>query len=222
MIYAFLKNKWYFDEIYDVLIVRPALAFGRFLWKDGDGKTIDGVGPPATTIDLYVDTEDEGRVYLGAEYNGPYEDALTRITPREMSIAVPLVILAIVFGVYPQSVFRYMSPSVDQTVKDLASWKQRHELPATTVEAGPLDHVPNIAVNDNKRPAEVGPNATTETQVAANNANSQSENFLRRRALAPGFANEPDASASRLNRLPAAANISESNTNTLDRHRDAP
>jgi len=45
MIYAFLKNKWYFDEIYDVLIVRPALAFGRFLWKDGDGKTIDGVGP---------------------------------------------------------------------------------------------------------------------------------------------------------------------------------
>ena len=45
MIYAFLKNKWYFDEIYDYLIVKPALAFGRFLWKDGDGKTIDGVGP---------------------------------------------------------------------------------------------------------------------------------------------------------------------------------
>ena len=45
MIYAFLKNKWYFDEIYDFLLVKPALAFGRFLWKDGDGKTIDGVGP---------------------------------------------------------------------------------------------------------------------------------------------------------------------------------
>lgn len=45
MIYAFLKNKWYFDEIYDFLFVKPALAFGRFLWKDGDGKTIDGVGP---------------------------------------------------------------------------------------------------------------------------------------------------------------------------------
>ena len=45
MIYAFLKNKWYFDEIYDFLLVKPALAIGRFLWKDGDGKTIDGVGP---------------------------------------------------------------------------------------------------------------------------------------------------------------------------------
>ena len=45
MIYGFLKNKWYFDEIYDFLLVKPALAFGRFLWKDGDGKTIDGLGP---------------------------------------------------------------------------------------------------------------------------------------------------------------------------------
>jgi len=45
MIYAFLKNKWYFDEIYDYLFVKPALAIGRFLWKDGDGRTIDGVGP---------------------------------------------------------------------------------------------------------------------------------------------------------------------------------
>lgn len=45
MIYGFLKNKWYFDEIYDFLLVKPAIAFGRFLWKTGDGKTIDGVGP---------------------------------------------------------------------------------------------------------------------------------------------------------------------------------
>ncbi len=45
MIYGILKNKWYFDEIYDFLLVKPAFAFGRFLWKEGDGKTIDGVGP---------------------------------------------------------------------------------------------------------------------------------------------------------------------------------
>ncbi len=45
MIYAFLKNKWYFDEIYDYLLVKPAIRFGRFLWLDGDGKTIDAVGP---------------------------------------------------------------------------------------------------------------------------------------------------------------------------------
>ncbi|MBT8424190.1 MAG: NADH-quinone oxidoreductase subunit L [Silicimonas sp.] len=41
-LYRFLFNKWYFDEIYDFLFVRPAKAIGRFLWKKGDGATIDG------------------------------------------------------------------------------------------------------------------------------------------------------------------------------------
>ena len=41
-LYLFLLNKWYFDEIYDFLIVRPAQALGRFLWKRGDGSVIDG------------------------------------------------------------------------------------------------------------------------------------------------------------------------------------
>ena len=41
-IYLFLLNKWYFDEIYDALFVRPAKAAGRFLWKRGDGDLIDG------------------------------------------------------------------------------------------------------------------------------------------------------------------------------------
>jgi NADH-quinone oxidoreductase subunit L len=44
-IYALFYNKWYFDEIYDALFVRPALAIGRFFWKKGDGATIDGLGP---------------------------------------------------------------------------------------------------------------------------------------------------------------------------------
>jgi NADH-quinone oxidoreductase subunit L len=41
-LYLFLLNKWYFDEIYDVIFVRPAQAIGRFLWKRGDGNVIDG------------------------------------------------------------------------------------------------------------------------------------------------------------------------------------
>ncbi|MQQ07553.1 NADH-quinone oxidoreductase subunit L [Epibacterium sp. SM1979] len=41
-LYLFLKNKWYFDELYDWIFVKPALALGRFLWKRGDGGTIDG------------------------------------------------------------------------------------------------------------------------------------------------------------------------------------
>ena len=41
-LYLFLLNKWYFDEIYDALFVRPAKALGRFLWSRGDGAVIDG------------------------------------------------------------------------------------------------------------------------------------------------------------------------------------
>ena len=54
-LYEFLRNKWYFDEIYDWLFVRPAHWVGRFLWKKGDGDVIDGLGPDgisARVIDL--------------------------------------------------------------------------------------------------------------------------------------------------------------------------
>ncbi|HWD13606.1 NADH-quinone oxidoreductase subunit L [Pseudochrobactrum sp. sp1633] len=44
-LYQFLLNKWYFDELYDFLFVRPSMALGRFLWKTGDTKIIDGMGP---------------------------------------------------------------------------------------------------------------------------------------------------------------------------------
>ena len=44
-LYQFLLNKWYFDELYDVLIVNPSKRFGLFLWKFFDIKLIDGFGP---------------------------------------------------------------------------------------------------------------------------------------------------------------------------------
>jgi NADH-quinone oxidoreductase subunit L len=44
-LYKFLLNKWYFDELYDRIFVRPAMWLGRFLWKKGDGFMIDGFGP---------------------------------------------------------------------------------------------------------------------------------------------------------------------------------
>jgi NADH-quinone oxidoreductase subunit L len=56
-VYLFLLNKWYFDELYDFLFVRPAMALGWGLWKGGDGQVIDGLGPDgisARTIDLSV------------------------------------------------------------------------------------------------------------------------------------------------------------------------
>ena len=41
-LYLFLLNKWYFDEIYDAIFVRPARAIGGIFWKRGDGNIIDG------------------------------------------------------------------------------------------------------------------------------------------------------------------------------------
>ncbi|MFV2068216.1 MAG: NuoM family protein, partial [Pirellulales bacterium] len=66
------------------------------------------------------------RVYLGPEYRGPHGDSLTRMNVREISIAAPLVALAILLGVYPRTVLRYTTPSVDKTVEELAAWTERH------------------------------------------------------------------------------------------------
>ncbi len=67
------------------------------------------------------------RVYLGPEYKGPHGDHLTPITARELSIAAPLVALAILLGVYPQIVFNYMTPSVNRTAAELARWTAEHD-----------------------------------------------------------------------------------------------
>jgi NADH-quinone oxidoreductase subunit L len=42
-IYRFLLNKWYFDELYDAIFVRPAIRLARLLWQIGDTTLIDGV-----------------------------------------------------------------------------------------------------------------------------------------------------------------------------------
>ena len=44
-LYLFLKNKWYFDELYDYIFVKPCKKIGRFLWKKIDGSIIDKFGP---------------------------------------------------------------------------------------------------------------------------------------------------------------------------------
>jgi NADH-quinone oxidoreductase subunit L len=54
-LYLFILNKWYFDELYDWVFVRPAFLLGDGLWKSGDGTVIDGFGPngaAAMTRDL--------------------------------------------------------------------------------------------------------------------------------------------------------------------------
>lgn len=67
------------------------------------------------------------RVYLGPEYKGPHGEHITPATPRELAIAAPLVAFAIILGVFPQAVWNYLTPSVNQTISDLAAWTKAND-----------------------------------------------------------------------------------------------
>ena len=43
--YLFLKNKWYFDEFYEFIFIKPLKFLGYFFWKKVDGSIIDKFGP---------------------------------------------------------------------------------------------------------------------------------------------------------------------------------
>ncbi|HEY5338339.1 MAG TPA: NADH-quinone oxidoreductase subunit L [Rhizomicrobium sp.] len=69
ILYNFLYNKWYFDEIYDFLFVRPTLWIGRTLWKVGDGKIIDGLGPDGIAARVLDVTRGAVRMQSGYVYH---------------------------------------------------------------------------------------------------------------------------------------------------------
>jgi NADH-quinone oxidoreductase subunit L len=69
MLYTFLYNKWYFDELYDFLFVRPAKKLGRFLWKFGDGTVIDGLGPDGIAARVLDATRGAVRLQSGYVYH---------------------------------------------------------------------------------------------------------------------------------------------------------
>ncbi|HEY6335677.1 MAG TPA: NADH-quinone oxidoreductase subunit L [Alphaproteobacteria bacterium] len=68
-LYLLSFNKWYFDEIYDALFVRPALAIGRGLWKGGDGAIIDGLGPDGLAAATLALARRAGRLQSGYVYH---------------------------------------------------------------------------------------------------------------------------------------------------------
>ena len=86
------------------------------------------------------------RVYLGAEYKGPHGDRLTPMNAREVLIAAPLLALAIILGVYPQALFNYMTPSVNQTVDNLVTWTEDVKDPRLKSEAAAALQAPAAAV----------------------------------------------------------------------------
>jgi NADH-quinone oxidoreductase subunit L len=69
LLYNFLLNKWYFDELYDLIFVRPAKWIGRFLWKFGDGYIIDGFGPDGVSARVLDVTRNVVRLQTGYLYH---------------------------------------------------------------------------------------------------------------------------------------------------------
>jgi NADH-quinone oxidoreductase subunit L len=68
-LYRFLLNKWYFDELYDIIFVRPTLWLGRLLWKEGDGRIIDGLGPDGVSARVLDVTRNVVRLQTGYLYH---------------------------------------------------------------------------------------------------------------------------------------------------------
>jgi NADH-quinone oxidoreductase subunit L len=88
VLYKFLLNKWYFDEIYDFLFVRPAKWLGRFLWKKGDGWLIDGFGPDGVSARVVDVTRNVVRLQTGYVYHYAFA----------MLIGVAALITWVMFG----------------------------------------------------------------------------------------------------------------------------
>ncbi|MDT0575501.1 NADH-quinone oxidoreductase subunit L [Croceicoccus sp. F390] len=68
-IYVFVKNKWYFDELYDRVFVKPAFRIGRVFWKGGDVGTIDRFGPDGAASLVSAGTRYAARVQSGYLYS---------------------------------------------------------------------------------------------------------------------------------------------------------
>ena len=69
LLYRFLLNKWYFDELYDLIFVGPAKWLGRFLWKKGDGFVIDGFGPDGVSARVLDVTRNVVKIQTGYLYH---------------------------------------------------------------------------------------------------------------------------------------------------------
>jgi NADH-quinone oxidoreductase subunit L len=69
LLWRFLYNKWYFDELYGAIFVRPAKTLGDLFWKGGDKAVIDGLGPDGLSAVSYMVGKLTGRAQSGYVYH---------------------------------------------------------------------------------------------------------------------------------------------------------
>jgi NADH-quinone oxidoreductase subunit L len=87
-LYLFLLNKWYFDELYDWLFVRPAFWLGRLFWKKGDVAIIDGLGADNIAARVLWTTGRVVRLQTGYVYHYAFA----------MLIGVAIIVTAFMFN----------------------------------------------------------------------------------------------------------------------------
>ena len=68
-LYRFLLNKWYFDEIYELIFVKNISKFGNFLSNFGDKRVIDGLGPDGISIRVMDIAKQISRIQTGYIYH---------------------------------------------------------------------------------------------------------------------------------------------------------
>ncbi|MFM8377137.1 MAG: hypothetical protein ACKN9P_13955, partial [Phenylobacterium sp.] len=69
IVWSFLYNKWFFDELYQATFVRAAKLLGDLFWKVGDQKIIDGLGPDGVSAASYALGRRTGRLQTGYLYH---------------------------------------------------------------------------------------------------------------------------------------------------------
>ncbi|MBA63612.1 MAG: NADH-quinone oxidoreductase subunit M [Planctomycetaceae bacterium] len=67
------------------------------------------------------------RVYLGSEYKGPHAEEIRPVNSREFSTGAILLALAIFFGVFPNTLIKFMDKTVDKQVTSLNEWRLVYE-----------------------------------------------------------------------------------------------
>jgi len=68
-VHNFFFNKWYFDELYDAIFVKPSVKIGAMLWQRGDKATIDGFGPDGITAMVLRISQTASRLQSGYVYH---------------------------------------------------------------------------------------------------------------------------------------------------------
>jgi NADH-quinone oxidoreductase subunit M len=74
------------------------------------------------------------RVYLGSEYKGPHAEEITPMNAREATIAITLLVMAVVLGVYPNLMFDVMNGSMSELVDGMSAGLQNARIPAEVTE----------------------------------------------------------------------------------------